>query len=174
MEQFINQDWYVIQVYGGSEFAVDSRLQTYNLSAFRPYTPKKKMEIRKAGKRVEKYFPFYPGYVFLTGKWDLQEARVINDNPKVIRFLGGMTSPKMITSDEKALITKICGNGCVNYSRVIKEGTKIRVVDGPLKYLEGYIESVDSRKRRVFVQLPLAQSSLRVSMGIELVDKASH
>jgi len=54
-----------------------------------------------------------------------------------------------------------------------KEGERIVVVSGPLKGLEGIIEKVDARKKRVKIRIQFLGQEKRVDLGAYLIDKYS-
>lgn len=168
MVKSLQENWYVLQVIGGKEKRVLEHLKSLKLAGYRVYLPLKKLKIRKAGKFSEKLSPLYPGYLFIIGSWDLYEIKQILGVSDVIKLVGGISNPGRLNDDEKRVIKSITGsNGVAPFSKVVNEGSKIKVISGPLKELAGRIISVDRRKQRAVVELPLLNSTIKVSLGFE-------
>jgi transcriptional antiterminator NusG len=163
--------WYVLQVLTGREKSLHKRIEDLSLVSMSVFLPLKKMKIRRLGKTRDVIAPLYPGYLFLVGDWDLQEIHDILKLNGTVKILGGHATPGRLDDEEIHLIQTITRNGIAEPSRVIKEGSKIRVVSGPLKELEGVIVSVDRRKQRAFVQLPLLNSTVKTSLSFEYLEE---
>ena len=52
------------------------------------------------------------------------------------------------------------------------EGGRIRVIEGPLKGMEGRIAKVDKRKGRAKIKLALYENSYVVDFGFQSIEKA--
>lgn len=171
----LKENWYVLQVIGGKEKRVLEHLDSLKLENYRPYLPLKKLKIKKGGKSSEKLSPLYPGYLFMIGSWDIYEIKTVLGVSDVIKLVGGISSPGILEDGEKRVINAIAGReGVAPFSKVVNEGTKIRVISGPLKELEGKIISVDRRKQRAIVEMPLLNSSIKVTLGFEFFEEGGH
>ena len=62
-------------------------------------------------------------------------------------------------------------DGLIGLSRAHQEGDRIRVVQGPLKALEGSIVRVDRRNRSGQVALSFGGRQIRVWLGFDIVEK---
>lgn len=172
MENDLRENWYVLQVIGGKEKKVLEQLDSMELQRYRAYLPLKKLKIKKGGKFSEKLSPLYPGYLFMIGKWDFAEIKSVLAVSDVIKLVGGISSPGTLDDDEKRIINAIAGReGVAPFSKVVNEGTKIRVISGPLKELEGKIISVDRRKQRAVVEMPLLNSTIKVTLGFDFFEE---
>lgn len=160
-------EWYVLQVIGGKENNIEKFISKLEIDSMKPFLPRKKLKIRKSGIIKDIIKPLYPGYIFVIGVWNLNEAKKIVKLPGAVKFIGGLYSPGTLKSDEKEIINKIIKDGVAEYSKVVKEGTKIKIISGPLKELEGVIQSVDRRKQKAIVSLPLLNSIVKVTLGFE-------
>jgi transcription termination/antitermination protein NusG len=167
----LTENWYVIQIINGKENSVEKNIKNLNLTKLSSFLPKRKVKIKKEGISADKIIPLYPGYIFITGQWDLEEAKEIISLKNIINFIGGINRPGMLNKSEKELILSITENNIVEYSKVVKEGSKIRIVSGPLKKLEGIILSVDRRKQRAVVKLPLLNTSIKIVLGFEYIEE---
>jgi transcription termination/antitermination protein NusG len=173
MKKKASQNWYVLQVITGKEAKIEKMVSLLDLASLSAFLPRKILKIRKKGIVTDAATPLYPGYLFVVGTWDINEAKKIVNITDAVKFVGGNSSPGFLREEEKELIQKIVKDGVAGYSKVVKEGTKIKVVSGPLKELKGVIESVDRRKRRAVVKLPLLNSTIKVTLGFEYIDEMS-
>ncbi len=170
MEIKKSSNWYVMQVITGKEKKVEALLLKLKLNSLVPFLPKKKLKIKKRGIVKDLISPLYPGYIFIIGEWNIEEAKKMIKSPGAIKFIGGVKSPGILLEEEKGIIKKIAKTGVAEYSKVIKIGNKIRVLSGALKEFEGVIESVDRRKQRAIVRLPLLNSMVKVTLGFEYIE----
>ena len=163
------ENWFVLQGLGGKEKKIEEFLNRIETEYLKPFLPKKKLKIRKRGKQKEVIQPLYPGYIFIIGIWNLEEAKRVLQIPGAVKFVGGLNSPGVLLQEEKAAIKKIIKGDIAEYSKVVKVGSKIKILSGPLKELEGEIVSVDRRKQRAIVKLPLLNSKVKVTLGFEFI-----
>ena len=163
-------NWYVLQVIGGKENKIEEYIQKLETDSLTPFLPRKKLKIRKGGQTKDVIKPLYPGYIFIIGKWNINDAKKIIQLSGVVKFIGGLFSPGTLKNEEKEIINKITKDGIAGFSQVIKENTKIKVISGPLKELEGVIQSVDRRKQKAIVNLPLLNSVVKVTLGFEYLE----
>ena len=137
--------------------------------------PRRKLTIRKQGVRKESLAPIFPGYVFLRTEildtdvfWSLRRTsgfyRFLRDN-RHVEPLG--------TADERLITHFLSFGEVVEKSRVVyDENQKIRVVDGPMKGLEGRIVKVDKRKGRAKIELTLYEDAFLIDFGFEVLEPA--
>jgi transcriptional antiterminator NusG len=62
-------------------------------------------------------------------------------------------------------------DGIIRLSRAYQIGERIRIIDGPLKDMEGHIKRIDRRNRNGQVALQIGTSVIRVWLGFELVNE---
>ena len=160
MEIKSSQNWYVLQVITGKEQKIKDLILKLNLNSLSAFLPQKKLKIKKKRVLRDSTTPLYPGYIFIVGEWNTVEAKEILKNSGAIKYVGGINTPGVLQDEEKTIIIKITKGGVAGYSKVIKVGSKIEIISGPLKELKGVIDSVDRRKQRAIVKLPLLNSTL--------------
>ena len=173
-ENYSTSNWYVLQVMGGKENKIVEFIQKLSPVSLTPFLPRKKLKIRKKGKTKDVIKPLYPGYIFIIGEWNINDAKKIIQLTGVVKFIGGLLSPGTLKNEEKEIINKITKDGIAGFSQVIKENTKIKVISGPLKELEGVIQSVDRRKQKAIVNLPLLNSVVKVTLGFEYIESSEN
>lgn len=137
--------------------------------------PRRKLLIRKQGRTKEQLAPVFPGYLFLETDevpseiyWTLRRVdgffRFLKDNHH-IEPLGGR--------DRELLLHFLSYGEIVEKSTVFfDENQRIRVLQGPMKGLEGRIIKVDKRKQRAKIKLDMYNESFSIDFGFELIEKA--
>jgi len=164
------EKWFVLQVISNRENKIADNIFKLNLPHLKPFLPQKKIKIKKQGIVKDIIVPLYPGYIFIIGIWKQEDAKKILQIQYTVKFIGGINSPGYLKRDEVDLINKIAKDGICNYSQVVNEGNKIKIISGPLKELEGQIISVDRRKQRAVVFLRLLNTNVKVTLGFEFIE----
>jgi len=87
--------------------------------------------------------PLFPGYLFC--RWDGSNPRRIVEIPGVLQIVGLGRVPVPVDEAEVAAIRRIVESGlpCKSWT-LLRAGTRVRLVDGPLRGLEGILESTNS------------------------------
>lgn len=134
------------------------------------YWPRRSLRVRRAGAWRETVAPIFPGYLFLRAE-ELERGlfQELRGLPGFTRFLRDNSSVEPLGERDLALLQNFLSFGeVVQPSRVRFDAERrIRVIDGPLKSLEGRIVRVDRRKRRARVRLELYENSFLIDFGFE-------
>ena len=150
-----------------------------NLKAAEPLVllfPRRTLTIRRLGKTRQTEAPLFPGYLFLQGDeippetyWQLKKI------PGFFRFLKSNHDIRPLEGPDRELLLHFLSFGeVVKKSRVrLDENSRIQVVEGPLKGLEGRIVKVDKRKGRAKVKLDMYDESFLVDLGIEILTETT-
>jgi transcriptional antiterminator NusG len=167
--------YYVFQVRTGHE----QRAREIAGKEIGPYLslhwPRRELEIRRRGKKRREISPIFPGYLFLEADtlgnalyWQIRHL------PGFIRFLEDNHNVRPLKHDEERLLLHFLGFGeVVERSRVrFDENSRIEVLAGPLKGLEGRIVKVDKRKKRAKVRLDLYEDTFLIDFGFEDISPA--
>ncbi len=147
-------NWYVIHSKPRQERKAEENLQT---QGFKVYLPRLKRSIRRAGKWVKVIEPLFPRYLFIylvMHEDDLSPIRSTRGVSRLLRF--GDVPAKAPDSFIEALQSKENPEaGClVQGDERFEQGSKVAIVEGPLKGLKGLIQS-DSGEERVILLLNL-------------------
>jgi transcriptional antiterminator NusG len=132
------------------------------------------LERLSRGKRKLKKEPLYPGYIFYQAELvDPEVYRIIQRIPGFIRFLLNKERILPLAGDDLDLLKHFLSFGeVIARSRVyFDEDNMIRILDGPLKGLEGRIVKVNRRKKRAKVSLSLYSESFPIDLGFEILEK---
>lgn len=167
---------YVAHVRTGGEatFLAQAR-QTVELETVEFLWPRRKLTIRRAGRRKETLAPVFPGYVFVKAKEISTNVFVhLKQIPSFFRFLESNENIRPLSGRDYELVSHFLRFGeVVGKSEVtFDENSRIQVLEGPLVGLEGSIVAVDRRKRRAKVKLDLYSNSFLVDFGFEIITAA--
>jgi transcriptional antiterminator NusG len=136
--------------------------------------PRRNLRIRRGGIWKDSLAPIFPSYVFIRA--DAVEPALFTTLRRVPGFIRFLLSNENIVPMEKKdqeLLTHFLSFGeVVDKSMVVfDEESRIRVLAGPLKGLEGRIVKVDRRKGRAKVKLEMYENSFNVDFGFEVLEK---
>jgi len=170
---------YVLQVETGAETRVvqqvkrDQRVDFSDRSGLRLWWPRRKLRIRRRGRRVNTVVPLFPGYLFLEApKVDESLFAVFRSTRGFYRFLRDNRNIEPLSGTDLETIRHFLSFGEVIERSTVSfdENNRIVVRNGPLKGLEGLIIKVDKRKRRAKVKLDLYENSFTVDLGFDILE----
>ena len=142
----------------GFEAGIESRLKRRGYATL---VPKIKKFKPSGGKLVEKELCLLPGYVFFETDEKELDVRSINTLQNAIKLLQYDDFVEWIRRHD----------GTIEPTKVIKEGTKIRFVEGPLCELNGRVLKVNKSRRQVQIELNNADGLLStIWCAIEYVE----
>src|SRR3989339_996238 len=151
------RNWYVIHTYSGYEDQVaeniKQRIESMNMQdrIFDVIVPTEKQIEIKNGKRkiIEK--KIFPGYVLVDMIVTDDAWYVVRNTPNVTGFIGFGVRPTPIAKRELDIIKKRMGVEEPKFKIEVKNGSPIRIIDGPFKNLEGKIINIDEGKGKIKV-----------------------
>jgi transcription termination/antitermination protein NusG len=169
-------NFYVISVRAGKEEALLTiARRREDLAPVEFHWPRRKLTIRRKGKRIETLAPLFSGYLFLETE-SISEPiyRTIKRLPGFYRFLESNDRIRPLSGEDLELVGHFIKLGeIIGKSQVVfDENSRIHVKNGPLSGLEGKIVKVDRRKQRAKVRLDLYKESFLVDFGFELIGPA--
>lgn len=166
-------NWYALFVKTGQEDKVKKRLLYRFGDELKILVPKRKLRERRFGKWHFAVRPLFPGYVLLNGNITSQNIHKFWNVPGLLKLLRTGSEPSKIERHEMEVISRLIINGeVIGISSVFVENKKVRVIDGPLVSMEGYIVSMDHRKGRAKVKLTFLGELRTVDLGISLIRPA--
>lgn len=162
-------NWYVLHVRTGQEMCVAEAVR--NLPGAAALVPSVILTERRDGKREECSRLLYPGYVFAqTERLNAQRYYDFKRIDGVLRLLGldDGDIPRCVPESEMQTVMDITGDTqTIGISHGIKDASgKIKIVDGPLKSLQGRITKIDTRQQRATVRLSLMGHAQIVSVAL--------
>jgi transcriptional antiterminator NusG len=175
--------WYVLRAIGGKEKKVKEYLETeivrLKLQDYitQVLIPTEKIYQIRAGKKVSKERPFFPGYVIVEAAMVGEVPHVFRNIPKVLGFLGTQTGEP--TPFRKAEINRILGKVGelaaseeeINIPFVV--GETVKVIDGPFNSFTGVIEEVNEEKRKLKVMVKIFGRKTPLELSFMQVEKES-
>lgn len=170
-------DYYVVQVSTGKEKNFIEDAEFKNKFDELPYSivfPQRVLKIRKAGKVTEKQLPVFAGYLFIgTDKISKELYQHLKRCKGFYRFLPNNQEPRFLEGRDLEILNQfISFGGLAKISQVVfDENDRIKVIEGPLSGLEGYIVRVNKRKGRATVCLDMCQTAFSIDLGFEILNK---
>lgn len=167
--------WYAIFVETGHEEDFERLVKIlYPHEEIKILIPKRKLMERRQGRTYEVIKKLFPGYVLVKTVMDAGIYHKLSQVPRAYGVLKDECEPVPIRDEEMSIILALTSNGdTIEFSEVYREGEHIVVVSGPLKGLEGIIEKVDARKKRVKIRIQFLGQEKRVDLGAYLIEKCS-
>jgi transcription termination/antitermination protein NusG len=168
------KSWHALFVATGEEDRVKERI-LYRLGdrGIRALVPKRKLRERRNGVWESSIKTLFPGYLLLNGSIGADEYYCMRDIPGIIRILKDKHGLLRIEEHEISILSRlICNHEIIETSHAFLAGGRIVVTDGPLLGMEGFIESIDTRKGRAKVRLNFIGEPRVVDLSISLVQSA--
>jgi transcription antitermination factor NusG len=151
-------EWHVLHVKSRQEKALSRTLDGMGIAHYLPLARR----IRYYGRRkAVVHEPLFPGYMFLWGS--VEEAYLADRTGRVARLLRVSDQDRLEWELEN--IHRAHGSGAELHPHpTLREGCRVTVTSGPLKGLEGVVES-RTRSDRLVLQVAMLGSA--VSLEIE-------
>ncbi|SFH21498.1 transcriptional antiterminator NusG [Desulfotomaculum arcticum] len=159
--------WYVLHVMTGEETTIKEKL-LLDLPGINALAPRQKVIERHKGTFREVVRILFPSYVFVQMDLDEKNYYAARRIAGVINFLAHHR-PIPVPDDQMANVLWLCKDDELVGLSTLEIGESIKVINGPLTGMEGYIVKIDKRKRRAKVRLTLFQKEMEVNLGIEFI-----
>ncbi|PCH65726.1 MAG: transcription termination/antitermination protein NusG [Gammaproteobacteria bacterium] len=177
----MSKRWYVIQAYSGYEAQVkrslEERIERFGMEDKfdEILVPTEEVVEMRDGQPRKSERKFFPGYVLVNMEMDDDTWHVVNDIPRVLRFIGGTGDrPAPISEAEANQILQRVQDG-VDSPRpkvLFEPGEVVRVTDGPFNDFTGVVEDVNYEKSRLRVEVVIFGRSTPVELEFSQVAKA--
>ncbi len=163
-------NWYAVYVKPRHEFVAFGELQRKRLEAFLPSV--KRMSQWKDRKKLIEY-PLFPGYVFVQVPSYPGAFLTVLKTRGVVSFIAlepGKPTPAAPEEISSLRLIIESGNDIDIYPH-LKEGTRVRVTSGPLKYAEGILSKREDEYLFV-VNIELLGRSVAVKICVHDIEPA--
>ena len=173
-------DWYILQVFSGSEKKVlDNILAQATKKGHRDkiekwLIPAEDVIEMKRGKKINSERKFFPGYLILKMLMTDDIWHIVRGVPKVSGFLGGKKGePSPVSQKEIDKIINQVKEGLdkPKPSVSFEVGEQVRVSDGPFTSVNGVVEEVEEEKARLKVSVSIFGRSTPVELEYSQVEK---
>ncbi len=161
----MEKEWYVVNTYSGHESKVKEKLEMraesmgFKDNIFRIIVPEENVkETMKDGSIKEKKKKMFPGYILVEMIMTDEAWYIVRNTPGVTGFIGSSGKGAKPTPLKPQEIDKILANMGMTRMDVDKEltvGTKVTIVDGPFKGMDGTISTLDLENSRLTVLVDL-------------------
>ncbi len=161
----MEKEWYVVNTYSGHESKVKEKLEMraesmgFKDNIFRIIVPEETVkETMKDGSVKEKKKKMFPGYILVEMIMTDEAWYIVRNTPGVTGFIGSSGKGAKPTPLKPQEIDKILANMGMTRMDVDKEltvGTKVTIVDGPFKGMDGTISTLDIENSRLTVLVDL-------------------
>ena len=161
----MEKEWYVVNTYSGHESKVKEKLEMraesmgFKDNIFRIIVPEETVkETMKDGSIKEKKKKMFPGYILVEMIMTDEAWYIVRNTPGVTGFIGSSGKGAKPTPLLPQEIDKILANMGMTRMDVDKEltvGTKVTIVDGPFKGMDGTISTLDLENSRLTVLVDL-------------------
>lgn len=174
-------DWYSLQVYMGSELAVEKQiwdkaeLNKYTENVSNVLVPAKNViSISPKGKKTILHKAIYPGYVFVQLKELTKEMHAsIQKIPKVSCFVSADGEPTKLLKDDIMKIINLYNKPIeTTYRNVYEEGDLILIKEGQMANFKGKVVMFEPEKNTVDVEIDIfGRPTVYKDVNIEIIEK---
>ena len=171
--------YYVIQVKTGNEDKTIEEIQRFNTntsSDFEIFTPSRQMLRKIKGEYKTVTERCFPGYIFVKTDdpkklfydlyWVPEFTKLLGREDKSTYFFNPLREEEERMID--ILYRKEDDRSTAISDIEVQEGDKIRILNGPLRDMEGFIKKTNFHKRKVIIEIPLFNRMVEVSVGIKV------
>lgn len=161
-------NWYAVYVKPRHEFVAFGELQRKSVEAFLPSV--KRISQWKDRKKLIEY-PLFPGYVFVQVPSYPGAFLSVLKTRGVVSFIAlEPYKPTPAAPEEISSLKLIIESGnCIDIYPHLKEGTRVRVTSGPLKYAEGVLAKREDEYQFV-VNIELLGRSVAVKICVHDIE----
>ena len=142
---------------------------------FPMFFPQRRLDIRRQGKTIITIAPIFPGYIFVEAENDeeiISSQWSFRRTDGFYRFLRSNQDITPLAGRDLELVHHFIKNAGPVAGRstvYFDENSRIVVVEGAMKGLEGRIIKVDKRKGRAKVKLDLYNDSFAIDLAFEVI-----
>ena len=165
----MEKEWYVVNTYSGHEAKVKEKLESRAVSMgmqdhiFRVIVPETTEVDIKDGVKKEKVKKMFP-----------EAWYIVRNTPGVTGFIGSSghkAKPTPLLPQEIDRILGTMGMSRVNVESELSVGSKVTIVDGPFKGMNGVVDTVDVENNRLNVLIDLFGQETPVEVELFQVNK---
>jgi len=164
----VEDQWRALWTHSHSEQLVHDQLMAKTFDVFLPLIP---VWSRRNGSRHLIRKPMFPGYLFLRHALDKASYVEIMKTNGLARILGERWDrPAVVADAEIDAIRQVLDAGLpILPHSYLREGNRVRIIQGPLKGVEGILVHNNPQKGLLVVSVELLQRSVAVEVDCTFV-----
>lgn len=170
------QKCYVLFVKAGYEENVVDRFKANSL--IKPFVPVIEYFFIRNGLSVKKKKVCFKGYVFVESDLVPEEfitllSKLAAQTKEIIRILSYGDSLDIAMRDEEraGLLNMFGPNYCLDISKAIMEGDRIKIIDGALMGMESKIKRVRLKRKEMALEIDFMGAKREIWVGLEVIEK---
>ncbi len=162
---------YIYCVYcksGFEEYVANAIKIKLNVEVFFPC---KQMKEKRKGEWQVKEKPITPGYIFIYSKKKLAFEKDMNITNlyKILQYED--KTKELIGQDYEYALLIYKHSGCLETSKIMTSGSEVRIIDGPLKNLNGKIIKLDKHKKKAWIETVFFNELTTITLGVEFLEE---
>ncbi len=155
-------NWYAVYTRSRHEQKVNESLERKKIETFLPLIERWS---RRKDRRKKIRVPLFPGYLFIHSDMDPHTHLEILKTKSVVRILCNEEKPATIPDEQIHAIQVLIKNGvAVTPIPYLKEGMRVRVVNGILTGIEGILLKAKPNKHRLVLSVDLLKEAVSVEI----------
>jgi transcription antitermination factor NusG len=159
---------YCLACFSGQERKVEGFIKQ---SGYRVVSAIVERNIVKHGKRCKEFRSLLPGYVFLASE-EQPEWSILTHFRYISHPLQYGDGTKHLRGDDLEFVHWLQRhNGVIKTSKVVQEGTKIKIVSGPLMEYEGKIVKINKRQKCAAVRIDSEKKACTVWLSFDIIEE---
>lgn len=163
--------WYAIYTRSRHEQAVNDRLSERAIETFLPMMERWS---RRRDRRKRIRVPLFPGYLFAKALLDNHTWVEILKTDGVVHLLSMNRIPQPVPEKQVLDLKALTGmDQVIDLHPYLKVGDRVRVVNGPLAGVEGFLVREKPSQNRLVVSIDLLMQSVSVELDIWDVEPIS-
>ena len=175
----MKKEWYVVSTVSGHEYKVkeklENRINSMDLgqNIFRVIVPEQKEIEYKDGVKKEKVKKMFPGYVLVEMIMSDEAWFIVRNTQGVTGFIGSSgkgAKPIPLLTQEVDRVLGSMGMSRMDINKDIKQGSKVKIVDGPFKDMVGKIANIDLKQQKLNVLIDLFGQETSVEVELSQIE----
>ena len=171
-KQFLNDgfDAYVFFTLSGKEVDLAEELNSKYEDIY-CLVLKRMMHRSDHGKKWDEESVLIKGYVFIyvPKNYDIRYIKSDNNPYKILKWQ--LDLGKLFGGDYEYALWVLQQDGLIGVSKAIKVNEKVKIVDGPLAKMEGYIIKYSRRNRNCLVEIEFMNQKIKTWLPFEWTDQ---
>lgn len=168
MSTSLNKRWYALHTRSRHEKCVGNFLGKTGIHV---YVPLRRVRSYRLDRNVTVDFPAIPGYIFVYCTLTAEIRALIKRTSGVLNLVTNAGSPAIIPDAQIESLRILLGRSdAPDPHPYFAVGSRVRVIRGPFKDIEGVLVRLDERRFRLVVQVDHVNQALCVDMDARCVE----